>query len=63
MENRERGRGAGGRDDNQPPPALDQQAFMEAISVATVALMRADVITATIAQVGATGNQEGLSNL
>ena len=36
---------------------------MEAISVAATALMRASVIAATIAQAGATGNQEGLSNL
>ena len=63
MENRERGCGDGGRDNNQPPPALDQQAFVEAISVAIVALMRAGVIAATIAQAGATGNQEGISNL
>ena len=63
MENRERGRGDGGWDNNQPLPALDQQAFVEAISAATAALMRAGVIAATIAQAGATGNQVRLSNL
>ena len=63
MANRERGRGGDGWDNNQPPPALDQQAFVEAISAATAALMRAGVIATTIAQASATGNQEGLSNL
>ena len=63
MENRERGRGGGGQGNNQPPPAFDQQAFMEAISVATAALMQVGVIASTIAQVGAIGNQGGSSNL
>ena len=42
-----------GRDNNQPPPAFDQQAFIEAIGV----------IVATIAQTSATGGQGGTSNL
>ena len=63
MENRERGRGDSGRGNNQPPPALDQQAFMEAISVVTAALIRASVIAATTALADAMGNQGGLSNL
>ena len=63
MENQERGRGDGGRGNNQPPSALDQQAFVEAISAATAALMRAGVIATTIAQAGVIGNQGGLSNL
>ena len=63
MANREGGRGGGGRGNNQPAPTLDQQAFMEAIGAVTVALMRASVIAATIAQVGAIGNQGGLSNI
>ena len=29
-----------GRGNNQPPPTLDQQAFVEAISAATATLMR-----------------------
>ena len=53
----------GGLGNNQPPLALDQQVFMEAIRVATAALIGAGVIAATIAQVGAIGNQGGLSNL
>ena len=61
--NRERGCGGGGWDNNQPPPALDQQAFVEAISDATIALMRASVIVSTITQAGATKIKEGLSNL
>ena len=63
MANRERRRGGGGWDNNQPPSALDQQAFVKAISVAIVALMRAGVIVATITQASAIGNQEGLRNL
>ena len=63
MENRERGRGGGGRGNNTPPPAFDRQAFMEAISAATAAFMRAGVIAATIAQAGAIENQGGSSNL
>ena len=62
MENRERGRGDGGRGNNQPPLALDQQAFVEAISAATTALMRASVIAATITQAGVIENQGGLNN-
>ena len=57
MENRERGRGGGGRDNNQPPLALDQQAFVEAISDATATLMRSGVIAVTIAQAGVIENQ------
>ena len=63
MENRERGRGDGGWGNNQPPPALDQQAFVEAINAATAALMRAGVIAATIAHAGVIGTNGGLSNL
>ena len=63
MENREKGSGDGGRDNNQPPPAFNQQAFVEAISAAIAALMRVGVITSTIAQAGAIRNQEGISNL
>ena len=53
MVSRGRGHRGGGRDNNQPPPAFDQQAFIEAISV----------IVATIAQTSATGGQGGTSNL
>ena len=63
MENQERGCGDSGWDNNQPPTTLDQQAFVEAISAATTAIMWAGVISTTIEQDGATENQEGLSNL
>ena len=53
MAGRGRGHQGGGQGDNQLPPAIDQQAFMEAISVAT----------ATIAQASATMSQGGSSNL
>ena len=50
-----RGRGGqgGGQGDNQLPSAFNQQAFMEAISLAA----------ATIAHASATVSQRGLSNL
>ena len=63
MTNQERGRGDDGRGNNQPPPALDQQAFVEAISATTAALLREGVIASTITQAGVIGNQGGLSNL
>ena len=63
MANRERGRGDGGRGNNQPPLALDQQALVEAISAATAALIWVSVIAAITALAGAMGNQGGLSNL
>ena len=50
---RGRGRRGGGWNNNQPPTAFDQQAFIEAIGVAT----------ATIAQSSAIVGQGGSSNL
>ena len=35
MASRGRGRRGGGRGNNQPPPAFDQRAFMEAVGAAT----------------------------
>ena len=46
------GRGSG-RGNNQPPPAFDQQAFMEAISVAIATIAHASVVATTIAQASA----------
>ena len=53
MASRGRERRGDGRSNNQPPPAFDQQAFIEAIGVAV----------ATIAQASATVGQGGPSNL
>ena len=53
MASRGRGCRGSGRNNNQLPPAFDQQAFIEAIGVAV----------ATIAQASATMGQGGLSNL
>ena len=50
MESRGRGRRGSGQGNNQPPPAFDQQAFMEAISDATTTIAQASVIATTIAQ-------------
>ena len=40
----------GGRGNNQPPPAFDQQTFMEVISAATATIVQASVVAITIAQ-------------
>ena len=48
---------------NQPPPAFDQRAFMEAIGVATATIAHTSVVATTIAQASAIVRQGGLSNL
>ena len=53
MASQGRGRKGRGRGGNQPPPAFNQQAFIEAMGAAT----------ATIAQASATRGQGGSSNL
>ena len=63
MASQGRGRRSGGRGNNQPPPAFDQQAFMEAISVTTVTIVQASVAATTIAQASANVDQGGLNNL
>ena len=63
MESRGRGRRGGGRGNNQPPPAFNQQAFMEAIGATTTTIAQASVMAATIAQAIATMGQGGSSNL
>ena len=60
---RGRGRRCGGRSNNPLPPAFDQQAFMEAIDVATTTIAQANAADATIAHTRATAGQRGLSNL
>ena len=40
----------GGRGNNQPPPAFDQQAFLEAISAATAIILQASGVVATFAR-------------
>ena len=59
MASRGRGHKGGGWGNNQPPPAFDHQAFIEAISVATATLMQTGVIVVTIAQTCPIGNQGG----
>ena len=60
---RGRGRRGGGRSNNPLPQAFDQQAFMEAIGVATATIAQANAAATTIAQASATAGQGGLSNL
>ena len=54
MASRERGRRGGGRGNDQPPSAFDQQALMEAISTATATIVQASVVATNIAQASAT---------
>ena len=63
MASRGRGHIGGGRGNNQPPPAFDQQAFMEAIGTTTATIARASVVATTIALASATVGQGGSSNL
>ena len=63
MTSRGKGCRGGGRSNNPRPPALDQQTFIEVAVAAIATLMQAGVVAATIAQVGAIGNQGGSSNL
>ena len=63
MASQGRGRRGGGRGNNQPPSAFDQQAFIKVISVATATTMHASVVATTIAQASANVGQGGPSNL
>ena len=65
MASKGRGRRVSGRNNNPPPPAFDQQAFMEAISVATatIAQARASAAITTTAQASVTVSQGGPSYL
>ena len=53
----------GGRGNNQPPSAFDQQAFLEAISAATAIIAQASVVAATFVWTSETKGQGGTSNL
>ena len=63
MASRGRGCRGGGRNNNQPPPAFDQRAFMDTIGAAIAIIVQASVVATTIAQANATVNQGGSSNL
>ena len=63
MASRGRGHISGGWGNNQPPPAFDQQAFLEAISTATTIIAQANAVVATFARTSATEGQGGTSNL
>ena len=57
-----KGRRGGGWSNNPLPPAFDQQAFMEAIGVATATIAQASVAAGTIAQASATTKVQGTSS-
>ena len=63
MVSRGRGRKGGGQGNNQPPPAFDQQAFIEAIGITTTTIVRSRAMVVTITQASATVGQGGSSNL
>ena len=54
MASQGRGRRGGGRDNNHPPSAFDQQAFMEAIGTTTATIAQASAMAITIAHASAT---------
>ena len=49
MENRGRGRRGCPRDNSQPPPVFDPQAFIEAVGATVAIIVQASVVAATIA--------------
>ena len=63
MANRERGRQGSGWNNNPLPLSLDQQAFIEAIGIATATIAQESVMVATIAQASITVGQGEPSNL
>ena len=63
MESRGRGHRGCGWGNNQPSPAFNQQAFIEAISAATATIVQASVVATTVAQASGNVGQGGLSNL
>ena len=63
MANLGRGRRGGGRDNNQLPPAFDQQAIIKAIGIATATIAQASATTVTIAQASVTVSQREPSNI
>ena len=63
MENRGRGRRGYPRENSQPPPVFDPQAFIEAIGAAVAIIVQASAVAATTSWTGATVGQGGTSNL
>ena len=63
MENRGRGSRGRPRENSQPPPVFDLQAFIEAIGTAVAIIVQASVVAATTARTSATVGQGGTSNL
>ena len=59
MENRGRGRRGCPRDNSQPPPVFDPQAFIEAIGAAVAIIVQASIVAATTARTSATVGQGG----
>ena len=63
MENRGIGRRGRPRDNSQPPPVFDPQAFIEAVGVTVSIIVQASAVAATIARTIAMVGQGGTSNL
>ena len=63
MENRGRGRRGRAWDNSQPPPVLEPQAFIEAISTVVAIIVQASAVAATTTRTSATVGQGGMSNL
>ena len=59
MENRGRGRRGRPRDNSQPPPVFDPQAFIEAIGATVAIIMHASAMATTTARTSATVGQAG----
>ena len=63
MENRGRGRRGRPRENSQPPPVFDPQAFIEVIGAAVAIIVQASIVDTTTARTSATVGQGGTSNL
>ena len=57
MTSRGRGHRGSGQSYNQPPPAFDQRAFIEAIGAMTVTIVQVSVVATTIEQASASVGQ------
>ena len=63
MTSRGKGRSGRPRDNSQPPPVFDPQAFIEAIGTIVAIIEQASAVAATITRTNATVGQGGTSNL
>ena len=63
MENRGRRRRGSPRDNSQPPPVFEPQAFIEVIGATVGIIVQASAVATTIARTSATMDQGGTSNL